>query len=123
MVCSLGLSGGPLFGTPARIGYRPVRSAAREGAQTRAAAYQLVNRAPEVASASMWGVFRSVAPHAPISWQPRSSARKMTTFGLRAGSRVCARAPAAADDRNARRENMAHMLSQLGEVSGTGRGG
>src|SRR5207249_3981310 len=83
-----------------------------------AAAYQLVKRAPEAASASMLGVFRSFAPHAPMSWQPRSSARKMTKFGLRAGARVCAIALAArdADDRKSLRENMPDMLSHAVEM-------
>src|SRR5258708_7439565 len=113
MACSLGLSGCPFPGTPARIGYRPVSSAAREGAQTGAAAYQFVKRVPEAASPSILGVLRSVAPQTPISWQPRSSARKMMKFGLRDGLRVCARAPvAAADDRKSLRVNMPNMLSQ-----------
>src|ERR1700676_3691733 len=113
MVCSLCWSGGPLLGTPARMGYRPVSKAAREGAQTGAAAYQLVKREPEAASKSILDVFRSVAPHAPISWQPRSSARKMTKFGLCAGLRFCAIAPPdAADERNCLRENISNMLSQ-----------
>ena len=63
----------------------PSAATARDGAQTGAAAYQLVKRTPPAASASMFGVFRSVAPHAPRSWQPRSSARKRTTLG-RAGA-------------------------------------
>ena len=46
------------------MGYRPVNKAAREGAQTGAAAYQLVKRAPPAARASMFGVWRSDAPHA-----------------------------------------------------------
>src|SRR5438309_929361 len=86
MVRSLALSAGPFDGTPARIGYRPVNTADRDGAQTGAAAYQFVKRAPDWASASILGVFRSVAPHAPMSWQPKSSARKIMKFGLRPGA-------------------------------------
>jgi hypothetical protein len=91
-----------------------VRRDALEGAQTGAAAYQFVKRAPEAASASMFGVFRSVAPHAPMSWQPKSSARKTMKFGFRAGLWVCARALAAtgADERKSLRVNMPNMVSQ-----------
>ena len=74
MVLCCGPSAGPLLGTPARMGKRPVMIAERAGAQTGAFEYQLTKRAPEAASASMFGVFRSVAPRQPRSWQPRSSA-------------------------------------------------
>src|SRR5579884_3994185 len=96
IVRSEGRSAGPLFGTPARIGYRPVSSDARDGAHTGAAAYQFVNRAPETASASMCGVRRSSAPQQPRSWQPRSSARKMTKFGRLRSSGAASAAEAAA---------------------------
>src|SRR4051812_14146802 len=56
MVFSEDASGGPLVATPQRSGCRPVSSAAREGAHTGAAAYQLVKRTPPVARASICGV-------------------------------------------------------------------
>src|SRR5258708_18161129 len=73
----------------------------RAGAQTGALEYQLTNRAPDAASASMWGVFRSVAPRQPRSWQPRSSATIRIRLGRRdaaAGSKAGA-APAAINSR------------------------
>src|SRR5690349_1285941 len=109
MVNSLGLSACPLPGTPARMGYRPVSSEAREGAHTGAAAYQFVKRAPEAASASMLGVLRSAAPQAPISWHPRSSARKRMKFGFlpeRVWGTAFAAAAAEAAVRKCRRESM-----------------
>src|SRR5712692_2908891 len=110
MVFSDGASGGLLLGTPQRIGCRPVSSAARDGAHTGAAAYQLVNRVPPAASASMWGVFKSGAPQQPRSWQPRSSARKITTFGLR----VCPAAfITAAPAINSRLDNMPDMVAHV----------
>src|ERR1700675_3088871 len=65
------------------MGKRPVMMAERAGAQTGALEYQLTKRAPDAASASMWGVFRSVAPRQPRSWQPRSSATITMKFGRR----------------------------------------
>src|SRR5688500_3490398 len=59
-------------------------SAARDGAQTGALEYQLVNRAPLDASSSMCGVFRSFAPRQPRSRPPWSSVMMTTKFGLRA---------------------------------------
>src|SRR5690242_5627979 len=109
MVFSFARSACPLSGTPARMGYRPVSSAAREGAHTGAAAYQLVNRAPDVARPSMLGVFRSAAPQHPRSWQPRSSARMMMTFG---GRRPAAAAIAAGvDASNSLRVSMLQLYS------------
>src|SRR5262245_39876176 len=105
MVFSADLSGGPLLGTPARTGCRAVRRPARDGAQTGAAAYQLVKRAPVAARASMFGVLRSVAPQQPRSWQPRSSARKTMTLGGRP-VRVWAERAAAAAPTNCLRDNM-----------------
>src|SRR5258708_1367197 len=73
----------------------------RAGAQTGALEYQLTNRAPDAASASMWGVFRSVAPRQPRSWQPRSSATMRIKLGWRdtaAGSKAGA-APATINSR------------------------
>src|SRR5215471_8170990 len=103
MVLCCGPSGGPLLGTPARIGKRPVMMAERAGAQTGAFEYQFTNRAPDAASASICGVFRSVEPRHPRSWQPRSSATITMKFGWRdrtAGNS----AGAAADTRKFRRE-------------------
>src|SRR5260370_27994734 len=95
MVLCAGASSFPFTGTPARMGYRPVIMLERAGAQTGALEYQLTNRAPDAASPTMWGVFRSVAPRQPGSWQPRSSATMSITLGWRdtaAGSDAGARA-------------------------------
>src|SRR5258708_15506793 len=73
----------------------------RAGAQTGALEYQLTKRAADAASASMCGVFRSVAPRQPRSWQPRSSATMRIKLGRRdtaAGSKAGA-APAAINSR------------------------
>src|SRR6185503_16244575 len=75
----------------------------RDGAQTGAFEYQLTNRAPEAASASMWGVLRSAAPRQPRSWQPRSSATIRIKFG-RPGAAAGSRAGAAPAAMNSRRE-------------------
>src|SRR5689334_1674790 len=107
MVCSDGASSWPLLGTPARIGYLPVMSAAREGAQTGACAYQLLNRAPDELSASMCGVFKSAAPRQPRSWQPRSSARNKIIFGFSERFGAAAESAAAEPaERKSRRETI-----------------
>src|SRR6266516_85132 len=73
----------------------------RAGAQTGALEYQLTNRAPDAASASMWGVFKSVEPRQPRSWQPRSSATMRMKLGRRdaAAGRKAGAAPAAMNSR------------------------
>src|SRR5262249_2998012 len=86
MVLCWGPRAGPLLGTPARIGQRPVMMADRAGAQTGALEYQLTKRAPDAAKASIWRVLRSVAPRQPRSWQPRSSATITMKFGRREGA-------------------------------------
>src|SRR5262245_23202494 len=53
----------------------------RAGGHTGALEYQLRNSAPDAASASMFGVFRSAAPRQPRSRQPKSSATKTMKFG------------------------------------------
>lgn len=103
MVLCCAPSAGPLLGTPARIGKRPVIMADRAGAQTGALEYQLMNRAPDAASASICGVFRSVAPRQPRSWQPRSSATITMKFGRREPA-ACRNAGAAVAAIKSRRE-------------------
>src|SRR6266700_7065988 len=97
MVLCAGASSLPLTGTPARSGTRPVMMLERAGAQTGALEYQLTKRAPDAARASMCGVFRSVAPRQPRSWQPRSSATMRMKLGRRdtAAGRKAGAAPAA----------------------------
>ena len=105
MVFSLDLSGGPLLGTPARIGYQPVSSAAREGAHTGAAAYQLVNRAPTAANVGRLQI--RGAPRADIVTSEifREEDDEIRPSG------VCAAALAAAAAKKFLRENMPQMLS------------
>src|SRR4051812_20951739 len=80
--------------TPQWIGYLPVISAARLGAQVTPAVYHRRNTVPCAASLSRLGVAHSLRPLNPTSPQPRSSAKMNTTFGGRStGGAGAAAAP------------------------------
>src|SRR3954452_6185272 len=101
----------PLLGRPARTGYRPVNNAAREGAQTGAAAYQFVNREPLCASWSIFGVFKSFAPTHARSWHPMSSARKRMMLGGLPEGMAEPNIAALEEERKSRRESMPRYCS------------
>src|SRR5690242_18195305 len=93
--------------------YRPVRNAARLGAQTTAAEYQRRKIVPCDASRSRFGVDHSLRPQNPTSPYPRSSARINTMFGGRSAPRTAGanrtrakqiRAKRRRDAKNRRRE-------------------
>src|SRR3989442_975100 len=69
--------------TPQWMGYLPVISAARLGAQVTPAAYQRRKTVPCAARRSRLGVGHSLRPLKPTSPQPRSSARMTTMLGGR----------------------------------------
>ena len=100
---------------PLRIGSSPVSRAARLGAQLGEATKAWVNVMPSAASRAMFGVRTSLPPYGEQSAQPRSSARKTTTFG-----RSAAAARAAAS--SARRAAEASFMTRPG-FGGGGRTG
>ena len=68
---------------PNRCGYLPVNRPARVGLQNGPVTYASVNRIPERASESMFGVGMSLLPWKPTSAYPMSSATMITTLAGR----------------------------------------
>lgn len=68
---------------PVLIGSRPVSMADLLGVQTLAAVRWWVSLIPSLARASILGVRIVLFPNAPTSPYPKSSARKITMFGLK----------------------------------------
>ena len=64
------------------MGYLPVRNAALFGVQIESGVTSCRNRAPSSASRSMFGVLIVSLPKQPRSAIPRSSTRKIRTFGF-----------------------------------------
>lgn len=64
-----------------RIGSRPVSRAPREGVQMDEPLSHCVNRTPSCASLSMFGVCSDEFPWTARSPYPKSSTRKISTFG------------------------------------------
>ena len=64
------------------MGYLPVRNAALFGVQIESGVTSCLNRAPSSARRSMFGVLIVSLPKQPRSAIPRSSTRKIRTFGF-----------------------------------------